>query len=83
MEQIPHISGHNLKLLEFKEHLDNALKHKDCFWVCPVWSWELDSIILVGPFQLGIFCDSCIKLQPSLLCSAHKSKKSKQCCPPE
>ena len=24
----------------------------------PVWSRELDSMTLVGPFQLGIFCDS-------------------------
>ena len=24
---------------------------------CPVWSQGLDLVVLVGPFQLGIFCD--------------------------
>ena len=45
-------------MLEFKECLDSALR--DGVWILsgPVWSWELDSMILVGPFQLRIFCDS-------------------------
>ena len=41
---------------EFKECLDSALR---CgVWVLggAVWSLELDSVVLVGPFQLGIFC---------------------------
>lgn len=25
---------------------------------CPVQSWELDSMILMGPFQFSTFCDS-------------------------
>lgn len=29
-------------------------------YVRPVWSQELDSKILMGPFQPGIFCDSVI-----------------------
>ena len=42
--------------LEFKKHLDNALRHMVRFLGGPVWSQELDLIILMSPFQLGIFC---------------------------
>ena len=45
-------------LTEFKKHLDNALRHRVWFLGGPVWSQELDSMILVGPFQLRIFCGS-------------------------
>lgn len=34
---------------------------KECcerFWGCPVQRQELDSVVLVGHFQLMIFCDS-------------------------
>ena len=40
--------------------LDNALRHRvlSDIWILsgPVWSQELGSMILVGPFQLTIFC---------------------------
>lgn len=55
LEQTPQSSGHSPRLLEFKECLDNALRHK--VWVLsgPMWSHELNSKFLVGPFQLQIF----------------------------
>lgn len=44
------------QLLEFKDCSDNALRHR--VWGGPVWSQRLDSVVLKGPFQLWIFCDS-------------------------
>lgn len=43
-----------VKLREFKEGLGSALRHS--IWILgdPVWRQELDSVIPVGPFQLGI-----------------------------
>ena len=38
------------------------------FWGRPVWTQELDSTILVGPFQLRIFYDSMSLL---MLCLVH------------
>lgn len=45
-------------LLEFKEYLDKALRHR--VWVLrgPEWSQGLDLMVLVGSFQLGPFCGS-------------------------
>jgi len=43
---------------EFKKHLDKALRHRAWFLGGPVWSQELNLIILRGLFQLGIFYDS-------------------------
>ena len=43
-----------------KERLDTALRHRVWILGGAVQSQELDSTILVGPFQLGIFCDSVI-----------------------
>jgi len=42
----------------FKECSDNALRH--WVWILGgcVWRQGLDLVILVGPLQLGIFCDS-------------------------
>jgi len=51
-------SGHSPKLQEFKEHLDNSLRYHVWILCGPVWSQELNSMILVGTFQLGLFCDS-------------------------
>jgi len=34
-------SGHSPELLEFKEHLDSALKHRILVLGSPVWSQEL------------------------------------------
>jgi len=42
----PKGSGHSLKLLEFKKCLDNTLKCRVCILGGPVWSHELDSVIL-------------------------------------
>ena len=47
-------------LPECKKHLDNTLRNMVSFLDGPVWSQELDLMILVGPFQLRIFCDSMI-----------------------
>jgi len=47
-----------LSLPGFKKPLDNALRHKVWFLGSPVWSQELDLMILLGPFQLGTFYDS-------------------------
>ena len=58
LEQAPQGSGHGPKLLEFKKHLDNALSHTVRFFGGPVWSQELDSMILMGLFQLRISYDS-------------------------
>ena len=55
VEQAVQGSGHSPKLPEFEEHLDSTLRH----WVRtlggPEWSQELQSGILVGPLQFGIF----------------------------
>ena len=47
-------------LLEFKGHLDTALRYTVWILGGAVWSRELDSVIIVGPFQLGLFSGSVI-----------------------
>lgn len=47
-------------LPELKGYLDNALRHRVWFLGGAVWCWELDSMILVGLYQLRIICDSII-----------------------
>ena len=47
-------------VLEFWECLDSALGHRVWILSGAVWSQELDSAVLVGPFQLGIFSCSVI-----------------------
>ena len=42
MEQTHQGSDHSPTLLEFKEHLDNTLRHWVCILGGCVWSWELD-----------------------------------------
>lgn len=54
-------------LTEFKEHLDNALRHRVGFRACPAQDQELDWMIPVGPFQLWIFYDSVISTQASII----------------
>ena len=49
--------GHGPELLQFKECLDTALRQR-LILCSAVWSLELDLMILVGTFQLGIFSDS-------------------------
>lgn len=58
MEQAPQGSHHDPRLLELKEHLDSSLRHLVWCLGGAVWSRELDSMILVGPFQLGMYYDS-------------------------
>jgi len=52
--------GSRPQVLEFKKCLGNALSHMEWFLGGIVWSQELDLMVLavMGPFQLGIFCDS-------------------------
>jgi len=54
----PQGSAHSPKLPEFKEHLDNALRHKVWILGGPMWSWRLELMILLSSFQFRIFCDS-------------------------
>ena len=60
MEQPAQGSGHSPELVEFKECLNNALRH--WVWILDgaVQSRELNLMILLSPFQLKIFCDSII-----------------------
>lgn len=53
-------TGRSPELPKLKEHFDATLRHR--VWVLggTVWSQELASVILVGPFQLRTFCDSMI-----------------------
>jgi len=62
----PHV-GTALSLAEFKKCLYKALRYMLCFLGGPAWSQELDSMILVGPFQHGIFCDSMIAREKQTL----------------
>ena len=60
LEQAAQGSGHSPELPVFKEHLDNALRHRVWFLGGLVWKQGLDAMILVGPFQVGIFYASVI-----------------------
>jgi len=55
-ELAPQGSDHSTELLEFRERLGCTLRHTAWFWGDPVWSQGLDSMVLVGPFQLRTFC---------------------------
>lgn len=55
-------SGHGCEQLELKEHSNAALKRRVWIWGSSVWSQEVDLMTPVGPFQLGLFCDSMIVL---------------------
>ena len=50
--------GHGTEPAQVQEVLDNALRHMGWFLGGPVWSQELDLMILMGPFQLRICYDS-------------------------
>jgi len=45
---------------EFNEHLGKAFRYRVWILGGPLWSQELDSMILVSPFQPGIFHNSVI-----------------------
>lgn len=57
LEQAPQGSGHSTKP-EFKKHWDSALSHRVGLLGCPVQDQELDSMILMDPFQLSMLYDS-------------------------
>ena len=46
------------RVLEFREHLDSTVRHWVRLLRGPVWSQELDSMIIVGPFLPGAFYHS-------------------------
>jgi len=52
MEQAAEGSGP--QVLEFKEHLGSALRQR--VWFLGGALWSQDSVILMGLFQLGMFC---------------------------
>lgn len=54
--QVRYNSGPELS--ELTEHLHSIHKHMVWFLDGAVWSQELDSMILVDPFQLEMFYDS-------------------------
>ena len=58
-----------LLLPEFKKHLDNILRLSNS-----VQSQELDSVLLVGLFKLGIFYDSIVLSNQDLDFNANSSK---------
>ena len=55
-----HRAAGTAPVLEFKEHLDTALRHRIWILSGSVWSQGLDLMVLMGPFQLRIFYDSMI-----------------------
>lgn len=48
-------------LLQFKKHLNSAFRHTVWFLGDPMWSKELDSMILMKTFLLRLYYDSKIK----------------------
>lgn len=60
LERAPHGGDHDLKLMEYKKRLDTALRHRVEILGVPLRRQELDIIILVSPFQLGISDNSMI-----------------------
>ena len=54
-EKVPQGSGHGLRLLELKEHLGSALRHRVWLLDGAAWSQELDSVTFVGHVKLRIF----------------------------
>ena len=51
MEQTAQGSGHGPELLEFKEHLDSALRHRVWILSDPVWSQDWTQRSLLVPFN--------------------------------
>jgi len=54
MEQAAQGRGHGPELPELREHLDSTLRH--WLWILGSAVWSQYSMILVCPFQFGIFC---------------------------
>lgn len=45
-------------MLTFKKRLHGAVRHVIRVLSGSVWNQELGSMILMGPFQFRVFCDS-------------------------
>ena len=60
MEHVPQGSGHGTKLNRVQEVSGQHSQMYGLILGGPVWSQELDLVILMGPFLLRIFCDSLI-----------------------
>lgn len=56
--KLPRTVATAISLMEFKKLLENALRHRFVLLGSSVLSQDLDLMITVGPFQLGIFYDS-------------------------
>lgn len=67
MEYAPQESGHDSELARGQEISGQCSQLHALIFGGPVWSQELNSAILLGPFQLDIFNDSLILL--STLCA--------------
>lgn len=60
MGQASQDSGHGSQLLQLRKRLDNVFSHMVWFLGGPVWSRELDSLILMDSFSLAVFYDSTV-----------------------
>lgn len=58
LEQAPKGSGHDIKPTRAQETLGQHSQTNYLLWGASVWSQELDSMLVIGPFQLAIFYDS-------------------------
>jgi len=74
-----HNSGHSPKLPEFKQHLDNALRHRVLILSDSTWSHIWTQWFLLGSFQPGIFSDSMILSDKELCCTASLLHHSDRC----
>ena len=61
-DRLPRAVVTALSLMEFKKHWDNTLRHRVWFLGGPEQSQELDSMILVGAFQLRIVYESMTRI---------------------
>jgi len=57
-ERLPRAAVTAPSLTEFKQRLNNALRHRVWILGVPTWSQELGSVMLVGPLPLRILYDS-------------------------
>lgn len=55
MEQALCDSDCGPKLLEFRNGLDNTLRHRVWLLGDPLQSWELDFMVPMGPFSIDVF----------------------------
>ena len=70
------------RMPELREHLDSAPRHWVWIWDSPMWILELDSVIPVGPFPLGILYGSKIWPYQALSASQASHNSSLSHCTP-